>query len=245
MKRSYLLLMAVLGLTALHAQTADEIISKYIDAIGGKTVLSSIKSLVIEGKATVQGSESVNTTYLLVGQGYKSETNLMGQKVVQCITPGAGWGMNPFMGQSAPVAADADAVKNGQIQLQVSPLINYAAHGSKVEFVDSVSESSAIDSIQYRIRLTNGKEVFLFYINRKSHLLDMTVMSPDPSNKMAAQVTSIYKDYRKTDYGYVIAFDNYMSFQTAAIQPYGIVTNYTKVTVNAPIDPAIFKLPKK
>jgi len=43
-KHCLLLLAALPAMIIAHAQTADEIINKYVDAIGGKDKLSQIKS---------------------------------------------------------------------------------------------------------------------------------------------------------------------------------------------------------
>ena len=55
MKRSLFALAALLAFTTLRAQTADDIISKYVTAVGGKDAITGVKSLIIESSVSVMG----------------------------------------------------------------------------------------------------------------------------------------------------------------------------------------------
>jgi len=47
----------VLAGTVLSAQTADDVISRYLDAIGGKKTISKIKTMYVEGTMDIMGME--------------------------------------------------------------------------------------------------------------------------------------------------------------------------------------------
>src|SRR5580658_7799548 len=95
-KRSFFALAALMALTTtLRAQTADDIVNKYVAAIGGKDALSSVKSLILENSVSVQGMDLTSTTTILVGKGYKNETEFQGTKMVNCVTDKGGWVLNP------------------------------------------------------------------------------------------------------------------------------------------------------
>src|ERR1700753_3248703 len=98
----FLLLTAIsLGFT-VKAQTADDIIGKYINAVGGKDKIGQIKSLYTEATVNVMGSDNPATVTVLVGKGYRSEAEINGSKIVQCYTDKGGWSINPFAGSSDP-----------------------------------------------------------------------------------------------------------------------------------------------
>ena len=81
--KKLMLLFAALCLGfAASAQTADEIIAKHIDSIGGKEKLAQIKSVVITSSLQVMGADNPASTTLLTGVGYISQADINGQKIV-------------------------------------------------------------------------------------------------------------------------------------------------------------------
>lgn len=227
MKRSVFVLMAILGMTTTRAQSVDDIVGKYVDAIGGKAVLGSIKSLVIESTIEVQGLDGASTTSILVGQGYKSVTDFNGQQVINCVTPSGGWGINPFAGQTTATAMPADVAKASALQLQISPLANYAANGYKVELIGK-------DSADYKLQMTVTSSKITYYINAKTYLIDKLV-----SSAAQGETTIIFSDYRKTDAGFVFPYGQ--SLETPQVS---LTITHKKVTVNPTVDPTIFNMPK-
>src|SRR5690349_522 len=85
------------------AQTADEIIAKHIEAIGGKDKIAAIKSLHMETSSQIMGSDAPGNVTILNGKGFKSETEFNGSKMIQCYTDQGGWATNP-MGGNTPEA---------------------------------------------------------------------------------------------------------------------------------------------
>ncbi|AZA86761.1 hypothetical protein EG349_08145 [Chryseobacterium shandongense] len=62
--------------------TPKEVIDNYLKALGGKDKLESIKTTLIENTLTVQGMDIMMTTKKM-GNKFKSEQSVMGQKMVQ------------------------------------------------------------------------------------------------------------------------------------------------------------------
>src|SRR6516164_3662383 len=156
-KMGLLSLFLMTGITAIQAQSVDDIINKHIDAVGGKDKINSIKSIYLESTLEVMGNEAPSTTYIVNGKGYKSETDFNGQKIINCVTDKGGWSLNPMMGQSSPEAIPEDQLKAGRSQLQVGgPLFDYKAKGNKVELVgrDSVNGVST-----YKLKVTTKDSV--------------------------------------------------------------------------------------
>jgi hypothetical protein len=229
-KHSLLILAAVLGITTLQAQTADEIVAKYIDALGGRTVISSVKSLIIESSVDYQGSDAPSTTYILAGKGYKTETDFNGQKMVQCVTPDGGWAVLPM--SPTPTVAPPEQVKSSQGQLQIGgPLVDYAAKGYKLESVGK-------DSADYKLHLTGSGLDVMYYINIKTNLTDKQI-SKASMNGQQMEITVAFSDYRKTDAGFTLPYAQQLDLPQASVN-----ITHKKVTVNGPVDPAIFNMPK-
>jgi hypothetical protein len=232
---------ALLGLTTLgsvtlaHAQTADEIISKHIDAIGGKDRLSKINSLYVESTIDVMGNEASSTTTILNGKAFKSEVDFGGQKIVQCVTDKGGWSINPMQGQTTatPMPAEQlDALK-GQIDVG-GPLYNYAEKGNKVELQgkEDVNGVSA-----YKIKLTTpGKVENTYYIDPATYYVLKTISKANIGGQ-DMETSIVYSNYQKTDFGYVMPYSTEMTLP----QGFTIKSSAKKVEVNKTIDENIFK----
>src|SRR4051812_2534927 len=117
-------LTAFITITVTKAQTADEIVSKYIEAIGGKEKLSQVTSIYIESSTEVMGNEMATKTTILNGKGFKNESDFNGQNIVQVVTDKGGWSINPFAGSSDPTPLPADQYKGSEDQVYIAgPLV--------------------------------------------------------------------------------------------------------------------------
>ncbi len=214
--------------------TADEIVGKYLDAIGGEAVIRQVKSLSIETSAQVMGNEVLGTVVVVDGVGYKSEMEINGGKIVQCFNANGGWQINPMAGAPDPTAMSDDQYKMGKDQIYVGgPLVHYAAKGSKVELLAS-------DPDAYTIKLTTRDNVETTYlIDAKTYLIKSTKRTGQIQGQ-AVDITTNYSDYRKTDAGYLLPYAMDVDFGGQ----FQLNISVKKVDVNLTIDPAIFDMPK-
>ena len=109
--------------TLLWAQTADDVIAKYVDALGGAEKVKSIQSIYTEAVAVgPNGSEITTTIYRVQGKLFRSETDFGMGKFGILVTEKGGWFSNPRNG-GAFEAAPAEMVASQQAELEcVSPL---------------------------------------------------------------------------------------------------------------------------
>lgn len=231
--KSYaLLLLSFLGLTSLRAQSVDDIVARYVDAIGGSKVVSGITSLTIESNVSVLGSDVTSNTHILNGKGFKSETDFNGSKIVNCITDKGGWAINPMAGQPTPTSMPADQAKAGMGSFQVGgPLFDYAKKGYKVELAGK-------DTGDYKLKVSSNGVNIAYYINVHTYLIDKMVNTIN-ANGRELEITTAFRDYKKADIGFTMAYT-----QEVTYPQYSITISHTKVEFNQPIDPAIFDMPK-
>lgn len=232
-KPSFFILAALFASTVACAQTAEDIVKKSVDAIGGRDLLSSVKSVVIESDFDFNGNGGTSTTYILFGKGYKSETDFGGTKLIQCITDKGGWTINPFMGQPTATALPEDLVKQSQGQFKAGgPLVDYTANGGKIELVGK-------DTADYKIHFTNSAGAdAIYFINMKTYYIDVVSSKMNMGGQSIDRVVR-FSDYKKTDAGMVLP--GQQAFDT----PQGTATIVNKkIEVNKAIDPTIFDMPK-
>src|SRR5688572_12265575 len=85
---------------ASFAQTVDEVISKHIEAIGGKDAWKKVSSLKIDGILNVQGTDVNISLVQLHGKGMRQDVTVQGMSGYQIVTPTKGWTFMPFQGQT-------------------------------------------------------------------------------------------------------------------------------------------------
>ena len=122
----------------LHAQTTEEVLAKHQTAMGSPEKWSAVKSLVMKNKFSVQGMDIESKTSVLVGQGFRTEVEVMGNKIITAINGESGWMMRPAMmgGTGEPEVMPADQVKLAASQKNIgSTLIIAQREGATIELV--------------------------------------------------------------------------------------------------------------
>ncbi len=227
------LAVATFGVVTTQAQSVDDVVNKHIEALGGKTVLSSVKSVYVESAINIMGNEAPSTTYILMGKGYKSETDFNGTKIVQVVTDQGGWMLNPMTGSTAAQPLPKEQLKSAQLNLNPGgPLMDYAKKGLKADLIGK-------DSSNYKIKLTGPDAVDItYFIDMKTYMINKTVNKMSMGGQDMEQ-SILFSDYRKTDAGYMVAYAQELVLPQMTLS---IVNK--KIEVNKNIDPAIFEMPK-
>lgn len=236
MKRKFTrLLLPVLLFTsvALQAQTADEVVSKYIDAIGGKELIKKVNSLYLEGSVSMMNNESPTTVTLLNGKGYKTESEFNGQKMIQCYTDKGGWTVNPMSGGNAEAMPD-DMYLAGKEQIDVGgALFDYAAKGSTVTLQGK-------DKDGYKLLLvTKDKIPTTYYFDPTTGYITKLIKKGNMMGQ-EIEISIALSDYKKSDMGYVIPY----AVETNLGGQFTFTTTIKKIELNKTVDPVIFAMPK-
>ena len=227
-----LLTAASLGFAA-KAQTADDIIGKYVDAIGGKDKLGQMKSVYTEATVNVMGSDNPASTTLLVGKGYRSEADINGSKIIQCYTDKGGWSINPFAGVTDAAPMPDDQYQAGKDDILVGgSLLNYKANGYTAELLPK-------DGNNYPVKITAGKQVTTYFIDANTNLLNK-ITSTVSVQGQATDVTTAYSNYQKTDFGYLAPYK--IDVDLGQIQ---LAYTVKSIAVNKDVDSKIFDMPGK
>jgi|SRR4051812_5384421 len=232
--RGFIVFSALACAVSLSAQTADEIVQKYLEAIGGKSAISQVKSLSMETAVQIMGNDAPSKTVILDGVGYRTDTEFNGVKLVQCYTETGGWMVNPMTGSTDPAAMPEDQYKLGKAQIYIGgALYDYAARGGKVELLSK--ETNA-----YKIKLTSKDNVDAIYVIDPTTYLVKSVISKGKMQDQDVEITSSFSDYRKTDVGYLLPY----SIDLDLGGQFSLSIAVKKVELNKTIDPAIFAMPK-
>lgn len=230
-KLGFMLLFAAATVSA-QAQTADDIINKHIEAIGGKEKLSAINSVRMESSMSVMGQEAPATSVVVNGKGARSDVSFNGQTITQVYTDKGGWGINPMTGQSAPQAMPSEQYEAAQDQIWIVPLMNYKANGYTAE-LQGKEKVGNVDA--YKVRVVKGSNGTTYYFDPTTYYLVRQVKSAEMMGQQIDVVTT-YSDYRKSDIGWLMPY-------AASIDMGGQMSmdmKVNKVEINPTVDPAVF-----
>jgi hypothetical protein len=222
--------MALSAVTATTAQTADEIVKKHVDAIGGADNWKKINSTRVEGSFNVQGNDVSITITRLQGKGMRQDISVAGMSGYVIITPTAGTTYLPFQGQSEAQPMPADALKEGQYQLDVQGvLVDYKTKGHTVELLGKETIDGA-ECNKLKVTLAGGK-VFTYYIDTKNNYLVRSVTTQHVNGQEMEQTVS-FGNFQKLPEGITVPM--------TITQQFGEVI-LSKMEINKAVDESIFK----
>jgi hypothetical protein len=233
-----LLAASMLSVVSLQAQTIDEVINKYFEALGGKDKVASMKTMHTEFDVEVSGIAASGACWIVNGKAFRNETSFNGQQMIQCYTDTSGWSVNPFMGEMTPTIMTAEQVKAGQGQLDLAgPLFNYAAKGNTVELLGK-EPLDGKTAFKLKIKTQAGAEI-TSWIDATTYYLVKNYIKATV-NGSDIQTTMLTSNFKKTDNGYVVPY-------TMQITVSGLTVDMTnkKVEINKEVDRTIFAMPKQ
>ena len=238
--RRVLLAMAGLVLIAMPAtaQTAEEIVAKYVKAVGGPEKIQAVKTLRRSGKFTGGGGfEAAILEENKRANMVRQEFSLQGLTAVNAYDGKTGWKIEPWQGKKDPEPLGEEEMK--QI-LEGSdfdgPLVNYQQKGNKVEFV-GMEPVEGTDAFKLKLTLANG-DVRYYYMDTDYYVpirIDIKRMIRGAEREYETSLG----DYKEVAGWYL---PHSLEVNVKGSQNRQIVT-YDKIEANAPIDDSRFRMP--
>ncbi|ULQ50989.1 outer membrane lipoprotein-sorting protein [Flavihumibacter fluvii] len=226
---------ALLGAVCTYAQTADEVVDKYLNAIGGKENWKKVNSVITEGAMQVQGADVTVVSTAVQGKGSRQDISVMGMTGYQIITPTEGWSYMPFQGQTKAEPATAEMVKMGADQLDVQgALVDYKTKGHSIELLGK-EDVDGTECHKLKITYKSGK-IDTYFIDPATYLLVKSI-SKQSINGQEMELTSAFSNYQKTPEGIMIPMA-----VTVPLGP-GLSADMTvkKIEINKPVADTTFK----
>jgi outer membrane lipoprotein-sorting protein len=225
----------VTGVMGVSAQSAQQIVAKYLEALGGKEKLQSINSLYIEGVGVLENGTKVGVkTWRVYDRLYRQEISLPGGNMVIVVTPRQGWSFSPeTSGLFKPLTDEQFRTLKPAID-PAGPLVDYNAKGNKIELAGK-------DTVQgqecYKIKVyyPSGMSAMYFIDEKTWYILRETHKSEDESG---GNTTIDYKDYKIIPGGYIFPY-------TIIISRYGAKISVEKVQINSTINTDVLSRPNK
>lgn len=238
--RRVLLILAALPLLAVSAsaQTAEEIVAKYVKTIGGAEKIQAVKTLRRAGKFNGGGGFEAsileeNKRANLVRQ----EFSLQGLTAINAYDGKTGWKIEPWQGKK-----DAEPLGEEEMKqiLEDSdfdgPLINYQQKGNKLEYV-GMEPVEGTDAFKLKVTLANG-DVRYYYMDT-----DYYVPIKIDTKRMIRGAEREYEtslgDYKEVDGVYL----PHSIESNVKGSPNRAKVTYEKIEANVPMDDSRFHMP--
>ena len=233
-KKFFFALIALFCAYNLSAQTADEIISKHLEASGGKGFLSGLTSVYYEATMDVMGMQATVKNTTLNGKGTRQDVDIMGSIMTTCYNDKGGWSINPFMGGTTAEDMPETQYNSGKDNIYLgAPFLNYAEKGYKAEFNGT---ETVMDVTAYKVTMTSpSNNVSVYYFDPNTYYMIKSVEQADMQGQMVENVMR-YSDYRNTE-GYIMPFKIDMDMAGGQMS---MTLTVSKVELNQPVNDSIF-----
>jgi len=213
------------------AQTADELVKKHVDAMGGLDNWKKVNTTLITGNLNLGGKEFPVSITTLNKKGYRLEFTINGMSNYTIVTPDNGWMYMPIQGQTKAEAMPAEEVKQEQDNLDVAmdALIDYKAKGNKVTYLGK-DEVEGTECYKLKVTHSTGKEETDF-LDVGTYYCIRTVEKTTANGKEEESISNL-SNFQKLPEGVVFPM---------SIESDGAPITLKTIEINKPVDESIFK----
>jgi hypothetical protein len=162
-----LLGMAFTGLLA--AQTAEELVSRNLQAKGGIDKIKTIKSMRVTGNFRSGSFNAQIGRDALAPNMLRGTFTIQGMTAIQAYDGATGWQISPFSGRKDPELLGEEELREIAEEADFyGPLVDYQAKGNTIEYLghDTVDGD---DAHRLKVTLKNG-DILYYYLDPETFL---------------------------------------------------------------------------
>jgi len=222
----------------LSAQTAEELVSKNLQARGGIEKLMAIHSLRLTGRLQEGGLTAQLGRDTVAPDLLRQAITIQGMTMIQAYDGSTGWRISPFEGRKDPELMGDDDLRGFRENADFyGPLVDYQAKGNRIEYLghDTVDGD---DAFRLKVTLKNG-DVMYYYLDPETFLEIRTEKLEYIHGSVRESFTEM-GSYKLVD-GVYFPFAMEMGSMRNPGQRAQITID--KMEANVPIDPAEFRMP--
>lgn len=226
---------------ATFAQTADEIVAKHIEAMGGADKWKALKAMEMNNKFNVQGMDIENKIVIVNGKSLRSDIAVMGQEIITAVDGETGWSQSPAMmgGTGEPEDMPGALIKESRKQVNLGgSLLNYKESGGTVELVGK-EKLDGVDVYHLKLTEKSGDISNLFLSTSNYYILKTAGKRNVQGKDVEAEVMySNFKQVEGLTFPHTMEVPNPMAGGTMTIET-------DSIKLNPKVDETIFKKPAK
>jgi hypothetical protein len=220
------------------AQTAEELVSKNIQAKGGLDRIKAAKTRRMTGKLkNARGRVAIFGQTNMRPDLVRQNLTMQGMTAIQAYDGSTGWQTQPFRGRKDPELMGEDTLRDLLLAADFDgPLVDYAEKGNKIEYLghDLVDGD---DALRLRVTLKNG-DIIYFYLDPDTYLEIRKEIQQFVRGSVRERVVDVgsYKPVNGVMYPFSIS-------EGPRSNPSAQVTTVEKIEVNVAVSDSEFALP--
>lgn len=234
MKKLFCIVLLFISIS-INAQTADEVVEKYITAMGGLDAFKKVNTVKMTGILITQGNNLPMTTQIVQGKAMRTDVKVAAQTITNVYNNGKGWKVNPLGGTPTPTDVTGTELNSFKSQATlINLLMNYKEQGHQIE----LAGQEEVGGIKiFKIKLTNKEDgkVTMYFINSVTNLLNKTVSKKEMQG-VETDVETYFTNMRDID-GLKFSMLILQKKQGQIFQQ----IKWDKIELNTPIDEKIFE----
>jgi hypothetical protein len=231
---------AVLLATAPASATpsADQLIAKYVQRVGGVDKIQAVTTLRRTGKLTQSnGGEAVVVSENKRPNKVRQEFTLQGMTAINAYDGTTGWKISPFQGKKDPEALGEEEMKSIVEDADLDdPLIGYREKGNTVEVLGK-DDVEGTETYKLRLTLKDGTER-TYYLDTDSGV-PIKIETKRIIRGAPQETEEFLGDYKEVS-GWYLPFALETGAKGSAMHA---KITYDKIEANVPIDDHLFEMP--
>jgi hypothetical protein len=232
MKKLVFVLAGLILVTAINAQSLEEIVKKYTTA-NKLDQVTNLKTVKVTANMSMMGMEMPMVMWMKNPDKVKTVTSFNGQDIISVFDGVKGYQINPMAGSTEPVEMTPEQAKQ---TLNSNVFQNYMLKYFKNGQLALDGEDKVNDKPAYKLKATiEGGTVIDLYIDKTSFLLVKTVSTVNQGGTPVT-VEAYPSNYTETN-GLLLPMKT-----TTSAGGMEFVVNFTKVEVDIPMEDSVFKI---
>ncbi|TAL70865.1 MAG: outer membrane lipoprotein-sorting protein [Bacteroidetes bacterium] len=218
-----------------YSQTVDDIVNNMNKSRGGSEAYTKILNWKMTGTTSMMGQSIAFIQFFKKPNMFRSEQDMMGQKIIQTFDGQKGWMINPMTGSNDAQPMDSATIEQMKRMNDIfeGPVNNYKEKGIKIDLLgkDDVNGVSC-----YKMKIVNNTNESTLWVNNETYLpVKMKSTVNQMGNNMEVETNFLdYKDFQNIKMPTKVVM-NAMGMEISML--------FEKIELNTAIDDAIFKKP--
>ena len=218
--------------------TADELLKKHYEALGGYEKLKSINTMKLTLKFTTQGIEGPAIVFNKRPNKFRLNATIQGMEMIQAYDGSIAWGIEPFGGNPDPQKLSEEQTKNLAEDADIDgSLMDYQKKGHQVELMGK-EEVEGTETYKLKLTLKSGNIRYIYMDSE--YFLPIKTTAKVKRGEQEFEVDTFQGDFKDVN-GFIMPHSTEVKMGGNTVR----TLTLEKVEINLDLDDSMFTMPEK